>query len=350
LLSTRIPFSSGQAQEFITMQAHPRWKKALFIATMLAASGGGGYVANRTTSQAVGQQRIGHVPARQDAGTADEEKAIQKVRLAYLKAFNAGDAKALAGFWAEDGEFVDAEGRSFRGRGAIAREFAAFFAESKGLTLDVTMDSLRFVAPGVALETGSSHVTRVSDGVSSSAAYNMVLTRKDGQWQFASVREIPSKQSSNYDRLRDLEWLVGDWMAKNGGRTLEMNCEWAENRNFLFRRYSLKETDGASRTGLQVIGWDPVLGAVRSWAFDSDGGFGSEQWSRDGQRWVLEATAVRRDGAQTAATNILTPLDHDSFTWQSVRRTANEARLPDTAVVKVTRVKAKPVAPVKETP
>src|SRR5207248_1677885 len=152
--------------------------------------------------------------------TADDEKAIQATQAAYVKAFNAGDAKALAAFWAPDGEFTDAEGRSFRGRAAIEKEFAAFFADAKGAALEVTTDSLRFVAPGVALENGTTRLTRSSDGAASVSAYNIVHTKRGGQWLLASVREAAYAPSSNYERLRDLEWLVGTWSAKNGGQTL----------------------------------------------------------------------------------------------------------------------------------
>ncbi len=131
------------------------------------------------------------------------------------------------------------------------------------------------------------------------------------------------------------------WTAKTGDQTLTLTCEWAEKRNFLNRKYSLKAADGTLRTGLQIIAWDPILGKIRSWVFDADGGFGSEIWTRDGKRWVQEATAVTRDGGQTASTNVLTQLDHDNFTWQSVERSLNQVRLPDTALVKVSRVKSK---------
>jgi uncharacterized protein (TIGR02246 family) len=324
------------------MRVHRHWSKVLFVAVALAAAGAGGFLAVRTTGVTfAGGERVRNVPSPSGPGTKDDEKALRQIQSAFVKAFNAGDAKALAAFWAPDGEFVDAEGRSFRGRGAIEKEFAAFFAESKGVTLQVTTDSLRFVSPGVALESGSSRVVRPSDGAASSTTYSIVHTRRDGRWQLAAVRELPYALASNYEHLRDLEWLVGNWTAKGGGQTLELACEWTAKQNFLTRRYSRKGADGATTTGIQIICWDPVGGEIRSWVFDGEGGFGSERWTRDGPRWVLEATGVTRDGAQTTSTNVVTRLDQDHFTWQSVRRTLNQVRLPDTAAITVTRAKAK---------
>jgi uncharacterized protein (TIGR02246 family) len=307
----------------------------------MTAAAMGSYFAVRFPDTAAGEERIQPAPRQADSANAEDEKAIRKVQAAYLKAFNAGDAKALAGFWTVDGEFVDADSQPFRGRAAIEKEFAGFFADNKGLTLQISTDSLRFVSPGVALESGSSHVARASDGAVSQAAYTIVHTKKDGQWQLASVREMPYAPASNYDHLRDLEWLVGNWKAKNGDLTLEVSCEWTGKRNFMTRKYTLTTGGKVTKTGVQVIGWDPQAGEIRSWVFDSDGGFGSERWAKDGARWLLEATAVTRSGASAAATNVLTCLDHDTFTWQSVERSLDQVRLPDTGIITVTRVKAK---------
>jgi uncharacterized protein (TIGR02246 family) len=323
------------------MRTHLNWSRALFAVAALSAAAAGGFLAVRTPGTAAGDEQIRNAPSRSDPENSADEKAILKMQSAYIAAFNAGDAKALASFWTLDGEFADADGHTFRGRGAIEKEFASFFAESKGLTLEVATDSIRFVSPGVALETGSSRVKHAADGGSSSTSYNIVLTKKDGQWQLASVRETPFTPSSNYDRLRDIEWLVGNWTAKGANQALDLSCEWTAKRNFLTRRYSVAAADGTTKTGLQIIGWDPLAGGIRAWIFDSDGGFGSERWTKDGQRWIIEASGVTRDGVPFAATNVITPVDKDSFTWQSIRRTVNEVRLPDTALITATRVKTK---------
>ena len=157
----------------------------------------------------------------------------------------------------------------------------------------------------------------------------------------ASVRELPFAPATNYEHLRPLEWLVGSWTAKSGAQTLEVTCEWMAKRNFLLRKYNFTKADGDSKTGMQIIAWDPVAGGIRSWIFDSDGGFGSERWIKDGPRWVIEASAVTREGATGTATNVLTRIDQDNFTWQSLQRTLNQLALPDTALLKATRSKAK---------
>jgi hypothetical protein len=91
-------------------------------------------------------------------------------------------------------------------------------------------------------------------------------------------------------------------------------------------------------SGGQIIGWHPKLGRIVSWHFGPEGGFGNDVWIKDGSKWVIEAKGVLRDGSESTAVNILTPVDANSFTWQSVKRTLDGVRLPDTPPVKIVRV------------
>ena len=47
------------------------------------------------------------------------------------------------------------------------------------------------------------------------------------------------------------------------------------------------------------------------------------------------------DGRVITATNIMTPIDADTFTWQAVERTLDGEALADLPPIKVTRVKGK---------
>ena len=53
----------------------------------------------------------------------------------------------------------------------------------------------------------------------------------------------------------------------------------------------------------------------------------------------VKSTATMRDGKKLAATNIITRVDADHFTWQSTKRSADGKALPDTDVVKMKRTK-----------
>ena len=54
---------------------------------------------------------------------------------------------------------------------------------------------------------------------------------------------------------------------------------------------------------------------------------------------MITAAGVQADGGELTATNILTPVDKNAFTWQSIERTLDGKELPNIPPVKVTRVK-----------
>jgi hypothetical protein len=95
-------------------------------------------------------------------------------------------------------------------------------------------------------------------------------------------------------------------------------------------------------SGSQRIGWDPRLKQVRSWVFDSDGGFSEGFWSRDGERWVIKTTGVLKDGRAASATNILTRVNKDTIKWTSVDRTFGADVLPDGEEINLVREPPKP--------
>src|SRR5262249_40498511 len=96
---------------------------------------------------------------------------------------------------------------------------------------------------------------------------------------------------------------------------------------------------GKSQTGMQMFGKDPVTGVLHSWTFEDEGGIGEATITRDGKKWVHTSSGATANGQELTATNILTPIDNDSFLWQTTGRTLDDDELPDLPPVKVTRVK-----------
>src|SRR5262249_31869091 len=72
---------------------------------------------------------------------AKDEEALCKKGAAFAKAFRQGDAKVVAAFWKEDGDYIDRNGKHFKGRAAIEKAFKELFAENKGLRLHITVYS-----------------------------------------------------------------------------------------------------------------------------------------------------------------------------------------------------------------
>ena len=46
--------------------------------------------------------------------------------------------------------------------------------------------------------------------------------------------------------------------------------------------------------------WDPALKKLRSWTFDSEGGFFNGLWTKDGNQWLLTSAGVKADGGSFA--------------------------------------------------
>ena len=99
-------------------------------------------------------------------------------------------------------------------------------------------------------------------------------------------------------------------------------------KNFIKNIFTITKDGQATLTGGQIIGWNPKLGRIVSWHFGADGGFGNDEWTHDGSKWVIEASGVCRDGSESSSVNLLTPVDTNNFTWQSVNRTLDGVTQP----------------------
>ncbi len=264
---------------------------------------------------------------------ADEE-AIRKLSADLTAALEKGDAKNLAALWTGEGEYVSGDGTTLRGRAAVESAYAKFFAKAKDLKATVDIDSIRFLSHDSALEEGYAKVRKGKGQEPVTSRYSTLCVRENGQWKIALLREWPDEAVT----LRDLDWLIGTWVAKTDDSEVRTTYEWDENKTFLLARITIKDKEN-NVTVTQRIGKDPRTGGLRSWLFGSDGGFGESSWSRDGKRWVLDSTGVTADGGEMTATNIFTQIDKDSFTWQSINRTQDGEELPNIPPIKVTRVK-----------
>ena len=280
-------------------------------------------------------------PARQPKGDPKDMEAIAKKAEAFIEMFHRGDARAVAGFWTPDGDFTDQNGRHFQGREAIEKAFQGLFAEHRGLKLRINSNALRFVTPDVAIEDGSTEVAGPGGGPPTRARYTIVHVKKEGSWYLSSVRDSVFVPPTNYEHLRHMEWLLGEWSdAVEGAEVGKMVFTWSANQGFIVNSYSTTAKNIILHGGTQWIGWDPSAKRFRSWTFDSMGGFGEGSWTKEGNaRWVIKINAVLQDGRKMAATNVVTRVDADTITWESKDRTLDGKSIPDMKEVKMKRVK-----------
>jgi uncharacterized protein (TIGR02246 family) len=266
--------------------------------------------------------------------------AIRGTAKAFVDAFDAGDAAAVAALWAEDADYRDEGGVFFHGRDAIQQAYAELFAENPGHKLELSVEALRQVGPDLAIEDGVSFVSPPVAGPPVAGRYTATHVRQDGQWRIESVREWSFEVDSNYSHLQPLEWLIGNWVATSPGRTSEMKFEWTKNKNFIKRTFTIKkgDEDYTITTGTQVIGYDPSTDQIRSWLFDSDAGFAETVWTVEEDGLVGHSNGVLIDGSKTQSTDILKRDSEDHFTVQSVDRTIDGDSVADGEVIEVARV------------
>jgi uncharacterized protein (TIGR02246 family) len=259
--------------------------------------------------------------AAEPAVRSDEEKAIRAEFEAFGQAFQKGDAGAIAALFTEEGEAIGVEGETIQGRKAIQEHYASRFAEGAGDRFTTTIESIRPIAPGIVRVQGRSQITPSGGGPPVHGRFTVIEVKREERWLAASVRELPGSELSHYEHLKELEWLVGDWVEESESAVVVSSVGWADNRSFLLRSFEVRVTGKPALTGTQRIGWDPLTKQIKSWVFDSQGGYGDGLWMRSGNQWVIKATGVRADGRTATATQVLTYLNNETLRWKSIDRT-----------------------------
>lgn len=277
-----------------------------------------------------------HAAARRLAPAAAESPTVAEVRAmlrSYLRAFNRHDAAALAAHWSETGENLDLDSGEVTaaGRDAVRDVFADLFAADEEATIDIDVHAIRPIRDDVAVVDGVSLIA-FADGPPASSRFTAVAVKQDGQWVLENVREAAAPAPASVPRpLEALDWLVGSWEDEGGGMVAGTRCQWSPGRGFLVRSHVitpaaesrpaadddripalLPAADPRGRELTEVIGWDPDLGAIRSWIFAADGRFAEGTWHQDGDRWTIHVAGRGRDEGSTA-TCTLVPGPGDSL-------------------------------------
>lgn len=289
-------------------------------------------------------------PKQGDAKNADE-KAILEAIYAYKEAFNRGDAKALADLYSEHAELVDDTGRTLQGREAIRKEFAGIFEQNPGAQLNIAVDWVRWLSNDSVIHHGAARVTR-KDGTVVFSTYSAVYVKRDGKWLIGMVREIPAASEGTEARASNLEalaWLIGDWIEEDKNAVMRVSCHWSKNKTYLHRKFTVYSPDASGYGGFredsskvvlectEMIGWDPTRGILRSWVFDSNGGFAEGIWLHKGDHWYVKSHGVTGDGKKSSATHILTPAGEDKYTFRSVNRSFDGQLQPNISEVVLRR-------------
>ncbi len=240
--------------------------------------------------------------------------------------------------WSPEAVYLNrATGEEVVGRDAIAKQFVEMFKDAPEIKLTDETESVQFISPNVAVERGNSTVM-VPKKEPEEVPYSAVYVKRDGQWLLDRVTdEAKAASDSHYEQLKSLEWMIGHWVDKDENVDVETDCSWTKNRTFITRSFTVSVEDEIELSGMQIIGWDPAAKAIRSWTFDSDGGFAEATWTFKKDRWYISNKGVLADGRKASMTNVIKPVDANSFTWQTIDRTAGGELLPDVPEVLIVR-------------
>ncbi len=271
-------------------------------------------------------------PAPAQPAVNPEEKAITDGVKAFNDLYSAANAQALADLFLDEATIVDPEGNETRGKAAVADMYATAFQESPGLKVQSKVEDIKFLTPDVARVKGESELSSSTGDAAQFNRFTVLLVKRDGKWKIAEIREhsAPAADISSYERLRDLEWMVGDWVDESDNSRVQSSIRWAENQSYLVRTYKVEIPGEKGSSGTMFIGWDPQTGQIKSWLFDSNGGHGEGLWTRTGEKeWVVKAQGVLRDGRPTSATQIHTIINKDSVKTSSIDRIIGGQAAPD---------------------
>ncbi|MFM8458658.1 MAG: YybH family protein, partial [Chthoniobacterales bacterium] len=252
--------------------------------------------------------------------------------------FNAGSADKLAALHTADAEWVDSDGSIHAGRDAIRGVLAKAFAAQPGRTIDFAVEKTRSVGDVVIIENGSATVTS-PDGERSVSACTTVYAKDGDAWRIAQVTETaPDISPSPASQLAALRWLEGTWRGENSKRPVTLKISEAQNGNFLTINYSFGE-NGSEGTSTEVVGYDAAEDRMRSWTFDSEGGFSEAAWQPDGANWLLVSKSVNPDGTRASSQLEIRPsADGKSFTAEGYNRESGGVPMPKLGPIKFTAV------------
>lgn len=287
-------------------------------------------------------------PAPAPAAAADrtaDEAAIRDLLQKYGKAYNSGQAEALTALMTDDVELVDGDGNTTRTAKEVGAIFASVFAEGAPATLRAKLESLRFLAGDVAQVHGQFHLGP-DDAPVEAGRFSILVSRNQGHWKIAELRDYPlgaGDTSSNYEHLKGLEWMVGDWVSEGGDSKTTSKIQWALNKNFLVREYGIEVTGEPAMTGVMYLGWDAQTGQIKSWVFDSEGGHSQAFWIPAGDdQWIIKTQGSLRDGGTTSATQVLTRVNNDAVKHHSLDRILDGQISTDSSEVLMVRKPAGP--------
>lgn len=271
---------------------------------------------------------------------ASKDQITQRLQ-ALTQAINQGDANTLASFWTDEADVTrPLVGETIEGKAEIVKFLQQRAQELKERKLQFSFKPEKIDVPEAdkAVVEG---VTEISNqqGIFVRNARRIELIRENGQWLIDGVTDIEVPPAPPvYQKLKEIEWLVGNWKDQDEDVTITFANRWDKFNNFIVSRFTMAVYGLEAMEGIQLIGWDPVQQKIQSWVFDSDGGFGNGIWTKKGDNtWEVAMNYTLSDGQKATGTNVYKKVDDTHYSFSSVDRKLNGQAIPNIEPVTVTK-------------
>lgn len=124
-------------------------------------------------------------------GTRADETAIRQLIQQHDQTRTSGDWKGAANLFAEDGSTLTSAGEWRRGRAEVAKGGAALGAGVyKGAKYSTAVDTVRLLAPTVALADATFEISSIGGSGSRKGHTTYVLVKSGDAWKIAATRSM----------------------------------------------------------------------------------------------------------------------------------------------------------------
>lgn len=272
-------------------------------------------------------------------GATPEDTELDQLITEYQQAFKEHNSEKLASLWTEDAIYVNLSTHdTVQGRKEIEDFFKDEFENDGDVTLQVTVDERSFTDQNKAREKG--HVITTVKGESLTSTFAAEFVKQDGKWLIQRVFEVnDTAPPTHYEQLKNLDWMIGQWSTKTENFSFSSASAWDTNKNFISSKTVVSFLGEPEFDVQQIIAWDPFQKKIRSWIFDTDGGFGEGTWINKGDVWYVSLVFTLPDGRKATSTQIYKKIDNNNFTFASEDRDIDGKMLPNIQPIEITRTK-----------
>src|SRR5215475_5813611 len=118
-----------------------------------------------------------------------DDAAVRKLVQQYMDARDKQDPRAIESLFTADADQLVSSGEWRKGRPAVVKGTMAS-SQSSGGKRTITVTSVRFLAPGVAIADGHYDLTGLAGGATRNMWTSIVVTRSSDGWRIAAIRNM----------------------------------------------------------------------------------------------------------------------------------------------------------------